>query len=200
MPNQSNHKGLVYYSTSNSVFSVLTVIMFKCVSNSETLAHSTVSACGQRVDFITQSEQKRGKKNNFSTVFQHTPFIIQCPSFGLHRVAPETQHQSPLVSNLNLKCIQLPVTEFRRLSVSSSTHTPPPHAPNLGRQASLPIVLVVFETSERVRCCSLRLLRQAVGGVEEIRLEDSSQATSQYSKVAGSAAKDRTVRNTGGGM
>lgn len=34
-----------------------------------------------------------------------------------------------------------------------------------------------------------------------IRLEDSSQATSQFSKIAGSAAKDRNVRNASrGGM
>lgn len=55
MPNQSKHKDLVYYSTSNIVFSALTVIMFKCVSNSETLGYSTLSAC-RRVDFITESE------------------------------------------------------------------------------------------------------------------------------------------------
>lgn len=73
MPNQSTHMDLVYYSTSSSVFSALTVIMFKCVSNSETLAYSTLSACGQRVDFITESEQRPGRKNNFFTIIStHT--------------------------------------------------------------------------------------------------------------------------------
>lgn len=122
MPNQSNHKDLVYYSTSNSVFSALTVIMFKCVSNSETLAYSTLSACGQSWFPNSLSRGEEGKIT-FSLSFQHTPFIVQCLSFGLHRVAPETQHQCRIVSNLNLKRLQLPAAEVMRLSVSSSPPT-----------------------------------------------------------------------------
>lgn len=185
MPNQSNHKDLVYYSTSNSVFSAL--IMFKCVGNSETLAYSTLSACGQRVDFITESEQKRGRKNNFFTIISTDTLYYP---FSIIWIASScTRDTTPLPTCLESesKRLELPATEVRRLSVSFG----PPHAPNLGRQASLPIVLVVFETLERVWCYSLRLLLPPTN--MPIRLGDSSQATSQYSKIAGLVAKDRNL-------
>lgn len=164
MPNQSNHKDLVYYSTSNNVFTVLTVIMFKCVSNSETLAYSTLSACGQRVDFITQSEQRGGRKNNFFTIIStHT---LYHPVSVIWIASSCTRDTTPVPTCLKSEP-EMPSAPCCG-GQAALCLIQPPHTPNLGRQASLPIVLVVFETSERVRCYSLRLLRQAVGGVEDV--------------------------------
>lgn len=151
IPNQSNHKDLVYCSTSNSVFSVFTVIMIKCVSNSETLAYSTLSACGQKVDFITESEQRRGRKKNFFTIIStHT---LYHPVSVIWIASSCTRDTTPVLTCLESEPETPPAPCCRGQAALCLIQ--PPHAPNLGRQASLPIVLVVFETSERVRCYSL---------------------------------------------
>lgn len=108
MANPYNHKDFVCSPTSDGIFTVLAVMVFKCISHCEALAYSTLTACGQNVDFIADWADANKEEKHFLTVFQ-----LNCVE--LH----QTQQQFWLVQNLNLTRLQLPAAWVKQLQ--------PPH-------------------------------------------------------------------------
>lgn len=152
--------------------------MLKRISYCEALAYSTLTACGQNVDFITVWADANKEKNNFLTIFQYTPFISQCQSFELHGVAPETQQQFWLVQNLDLRRLQLPATGVKQLQ-PPQTHT---HSKS-GATGFTSHRAGGFESSEWVRW------KRSPDNMQ-IRLTALSQETSQH-RIGLVSATDR---------